>query len=78
MNCNGCQTVRTGSECNFLNEDINLILRLLLLPAWRTFESAALIEAVAVYQGPCNPTEGECGPISHNMMWFIADLDAYD
>lgn len=24
MKCNGCQTVRTASECNFLNDGINL------------------------------------------------------
>lgn len=30
MNRNGCQTLRTGSECNFLNEGVNLTRRLLL------------------------------------------------
>lgn len=48
MNCNGCQTVRTASECNFLNEGINLTWRLLL-------ES---LVAVTVHHRHCNPTEG--------------------
>lgn len=58
IDCNGCQSVRTGSECNFLNKGVNLPLRPLLLLLLWTFKSVALIETATVHHGAREPNRG--------------------